>query len=49
MEETHLGSSNQKKYMKGEEMTTSKSKSKTSSFSCVKNLYNLLACFGNIF
>ena len=49
MEETHLGSSNQKKYMKGEEMTTSKSKSKFSSFSCVKNLLNLLACFGNIF
>ena len=49
MEETHLGSSNQRKSTKGEEMITSKSKSKASSFSYVKKLFNLLTCCGNIF
>ena len=49
MEETHIGSSNQKKSMKGDEMITSKSKSKASSFSYVKKLFNLLTCCGNIF
>ena len=49
MEETHLGSSNQRKSTKGEEMITSKSKSKTSSFSYFKKFFNLLTCFGNIF
>ena len=49
MEETHIGSSNQKKSTKGDEMISSKSKSKTSSFSYVKKLFNLLTCFGNIF
>ena len=49
MEETHLGSSNQRKSIKGEEMITSKSKSKTSSFSYFKKFFNLLTCFGNIF
>ena len=49
MEETHLGSSIQRKSLKAEEMITSKSKSKASSFSYVKKIFNLFACFGNIF
>ena len=49
MEETHLESSVQKKIIKAEEMIQSNSESKTSSFSYIKKIFNLLSCFGNIF
>ena len=42
MEETHLESSAQKKTIKAEEMIQSNSESKTSSFSYVKKIFNLI-------
>ena len=52
MDVNQLGSSNQIKTIKTiktEEMISSKSKSKTSLFSYIKNIFHLLICFGNIF